>query len=610
MHWIQDSVLVVVVLAALLGGWVLMRRTARRARARQQAAEAATERRQRRLEALAQVTLALSQQLDPDRLLQQITDALATLTGAHNVVLWELDRAAGLLVRRAWTTDSSIGAMELPTSLTMEQGGTGWIARHREPLFVEDIAVDARIMASQWALSRDLVAFAGVPVAAGADLLGVLTLNLKRGRLLQGGDRTLLPSFAAQAAVAMRNARLFAENARLYDEAQQRLRELQTTQAQLLQAGKLSAVGQLVSGVAHELNNPLSVVIGYGQLLLSRGLPDDARQPVELIVAQGARMAKIVHSLLLFSRQRKPERRAVDLRDIVRQVLSLRETQLTLSGIRVETELGEDVPAAEGDPQQLQQVFLNLILNAEQAILGSGVGGRRTGDHVRISTSTRRVGEATRVIAQVADNGPGIPADVLPRVFEPFFTTKKVGEGTGLGLSVSYGIVEQHGGRLSVESRPGSTVFTIELPATAREPRPAGAAGGASAAARVPGLGRGRRVLVVDDEPAIVELVTTVLDRQGWRVDVASGGRAALDRLRQARYDLVLSDVRMPEVDGADFYRAAVAQQGELAQHFLFITGDTANEEAWRLVRATRVPVLEKPFTPQALLRAVEQVSA
>jgi two-component system NtrC family sensor kinase len=500
--------------------------------------------------------------------------------------------------------------MELPTSLTMEQGGTGWIARHREPLFVEDIAVDARIMASQWALSRDLVAFAGVPVAAGADLLGVLTLNLKRGRLPQGGDRTLLPSFAAQAAVAMRNARLFAENARLYDEAQERLRELQTTQAQLLQAGKLSAVGQLVSGVAHELNNPLSVVIGYGQLLLSRGLPDDARQPVELIVAQGARMAKIVHSLLLFSRQRKPERRAVDLRDVVRQVLSLRETQLALSGIRVETELGEDVPAAEGDPHQLQQVFLNLILNAEQAILGSGVGGRRTGDHVRISTSTRRVGEATRVVAQVADNGPGIPADVLPRVFEPFFTTKKVGEGTGLGLSVSYGIVEQHGGRLSVESRPGSTVFTIELPAAAREPGPAGAAAGASAAARVPGLGRGRRVLVVDDEPAIVELVTTVLDRQGWRVDVASGGRAALDRLRQARYDLVLSDVRMPEVDGADFYRAAVAQQGELAQHFLFITGDTANQDAWRLVQATRVPVLEKPFTPQALLRAVEQVSA
>ena len=182
MRWVLEFVLVALLLAALLGGWRLMRRTARRAKAQQQAAEAATERRQRRIEALAQVTLALSQQLDPDRLLQQITDALATLTGANNVVLWEVDRAAGLLMRRAWTTDPTIGTMELPTSLTMAQGGTGWIARHREPLFVEDVAIDDRIMAAQWALSRDLVAFCGVPVAAGEELLGVLSLNLKCGR--------------------------------------------------------------------------------------------------------------------------------------------------------------------------------------------------------------------------------------------------------------------------------------------------------------------------------------------------------------------------------------------------------------------------------------------
>ncbi len=612
MRWVLDSVLAVLLLAALLGGWLAMRRTARRAHAQRQAAEAAAERRQRRLEVLAQVTLALSQQLDPDRLLQQITDALATLTGAHNVVLWEVDRAAGVLTRRAWTTDASIGAMELPTSLTMAQGATGWIARHREPLFLEDISTDERIMAAQWALSRDLVAFCGVPVAAGEELLGVLSLNLKRGRLPQGGDRTLLPSFAAQAAVAMRNARLFADNARLYEEARQRLRELQDTQAQLLQAGKLSAVGQLVSGVAHELNNPLSVVIGYGQLLLSRGVPDDARRPIEAIVAQGARMAKIIQSLLLFSRQRKPERRPVDMGEVVRQILTLRETQLAVSGIRVETDFATDVARAEGDSHQLQQVVLNLILNAEQAILGSGVGGRRTGDHIRITTSARRMGDATWVAMQVADNGPGIAPAVLPRVFEPFFTTKKVGDGAGLGLSVSYGIVEQHGGRLvGRRASPGAPSSPLELPAAASgEPEPETAAETIRASERARALGRGRRALVVDDEPAIVELVTTVLDDQGWRVDVASGGRAALERLQQTRYDLVLSDVRMPEGDGADFYRAAVAQQKELARRFLFMTGDTANEAAWRVLQATLAPVLSKPFTPQALLHAVEQVGA
>src|SRR5260370_3645135 len=358
----RAAALVAVVLAALLVGWIAIGYTVREAAAQQRAAASGLQ----WLQALAQVSLSLSQGLDRNRLLRQITEALATLTSAHNVVLWELDAASSWLVRRAWTTDPSIGAMELPSSLTLQQGGAGWIARHREALFVDDIAQDARIMAADWALSRDLVAFAGAPVAAGDELLGVLTLNLKRGRLPEGNDRALLLSFASQAAVAMRNARLFADNTRLYEEAQQRVRELQETQAQLVQAAKLSAVGQLVSGVAHELNNPLSVVIGYGQLLLARGVPDEARRPIELMIAHGGR------------------------------------------------------------------------------------GGARPW-----------------VVAQVADNGPGTPAELPPRIFEPFFPTKKVGEGAGRGLRVSDGMAEEPGGRLSVERRLGRSVFTLELPAAA-----------------------------------------------------------------------------------------------------------------------------------------------
>jgi signal transduction histidine kinase len=461
-------------LVATVGGWIVVGYTVREVTAQRRAAERAAASGLQWLQALAQVSLSLSQPIDRNRLLRQITDALAALTSAHNVVLWELDAASGVLVRRAWTADPSIGAMELPTSLTLQQGGTGWIAHHREPLFVDDIARDARIMAADWALSRDLVAFAGVPVAAGDELLGVLTLNLKRGRLPEGNDRRLLLSFAAQAAVAMRNARLFADNTRLYQEAQQRVRELQETQAQLVQAAKLSAVGQLVSGVAHELNNPLSVVIGYGQLLLSRGVPEEARRPIELMISQGERMAKIVQSLMLFSRQGKTGRRAVDLHEIIQQTLTLRDTQLKLASIRLETDFGAAVPPVQGDSHQLRQVLLNLVLNAEQAILGSGVGGRRSGDCIRVSTSTRPEGDRVWVVVQVADNGPGIPAEVLPRIFEPFFTTKNVGQGAGLGLSVSYGIVEQYGGRLTVESRPGRSVFTVELPAAApEEARPA-----------------------------------------------------------------------------------------------------------------------------------------
>jgi signal transduction histidine kinase len=179
---------------------------------------------------------------------------------------------------------------------------------------------------------------------------------------------------------------------------------------------------------------------------------------------------------MLFSRQREPQRRRVDLGEVIQQILALRDTQLAVASIRLETELDASVPPVQGDPHQLRQVLLNLVLNAEQAILGSGVGARRSGDCIRVCTGVRADGDHTWVVAQVADNGPGIPADVLPRIFEPFFTTKKIGQGVGLGLSVSYGIAEQHGGRLSVESRPGRSVFTLELPAAALHEPPAPAA--------------------------------------------------------------------------------------------------------------------------------------
>lgn len=175
------------------------------------AAEAAVAARQHRIRALADVNRSISQQLDLEPLLQQITRAVAQLTGAHNAVLWEADPAGQTLRRRAAATDPSVGSVDLPVVLTFEQGGAGWIARHRQALFVEDIATDARIVGATWALSHDLVTFAGAPVVAGDELLGVLTLNLKRGMLPQGDDRMLLSSFASQAAVAINNARLFAQ---------------------------------------------------------------------------------------------------------------------------------------------------------------------------------------------------------------------------------------------------------------------------------------------------------------------------------------------------------------------------------------------------------------
>jgi CheY-like chemotaxis protein len=359
----------------------------------------------------------------------------------------------------------------------------------------------------------------------------------------------------------------------------------------------MSALGQLVSGVAHELNNPLSVIIGYGQLLLAREVPESLRRPVELMVAQGDRMAKIVRNLLFFARQRPPERAAVNLQTVVEQTLALRINQLTLSGITVETEFASDLPQIAGDAQQLEQVFLNLLLNAEQAILEVKPQGR-------IVVRTRLSAGGDCVCADVIDDGPGVAPDALPHVFEPFFTTKVVGSGTGLGLSVSYGILEEHGGRLIVQSRRGETAFTVELPV--------GAAPVAVPATTPPPAvprGEGGVALVVEDEPTVLDLVVTLLEEVGWSVDVASGGRPALERVIARSYDLIVSDVRMPDGDGQDFYRGVSERAPALARRFIFITGDTANAEAWGFLEGTGVPVIEKPFAAASFLEAVGRVT-
>jgi len=290
----------------------------------------------------------------------------------------------------------------------------------------------------------------------------------------------------------------------------------------------------------------------------------------------------------------------VDVPAVIEQTVALRTTRLRLSGIRVVIECAPDLPAAEGDVHQLQQVFLNLLLNAEHAILAVGKG-----DTIRIRAYGRAEGERRWVVVEFEDNGPGIPSEIMPRIFEPFFTTKKVGEGTGLGLSVSYGIVQQHGGRLSGESVPGRTVFTIELPTTAVVE----AAGPGVPALPAGVYGFGRRALVVDDEPGMVELVTTLLKDTGWQVEVAATGRSALERVRSTRFDVVLSDIRMPDGSGEDFYRAAVLDQPGLAKRFVFMTGDTANPSPWQFVDEVQAPVLEKPFTADSLFGAIERLS-
>jgi PAS domain S-box-containing protein len=361
---------------------------------------------------------------------------------------------------------------------------------------------------------------------------------------------------------------------------------------QLLQQEKLAAVGQLVSGVAHELNNPLASVTAFAQLLLAA--PTDApydRQAIEAINQEARRAAKIVSNLLTFARQHQPERTVADINRVIDDTLELRRYALRTANVTVETSLDECLPLTWADPHQLQQVVLNLLTNAEHAL--STWEGERS-----LTVTTESSGD--QLIVRVKDSGPGIAPEHLQRVFNPFFTTKPVGEGTGLGLSISDGIVREHGGRIRAESRAGhGATFIIELPHVA-PPLP-GLAKGDQAR---PPTATPMRLLVVDDEPAIRSAIATYFQSLGHVVDVVGTGGDAIARATAMTYDALLLDLRLPDISG-DQVLSELQRLAREPERVVFITGDTQNESTRHALDAAGRPVINKPFLLDALATVV-----
>ncbi|HET6615387.1 MAG TPA: ATP-binding protein [Dehalococcoidia bacterium] len=370
-------------------------------------------------------------------------------------------------------------------------------------------------------------------------------------------------------------------------------------QERLLQSEKMSSVGQLVSGVAHELNNPLTGIMGFAQLLLLRELDDTARRQVETIYAEAERASKIVSNLLTFARRRKAQKESANLNTLIDRVLELRNYDLRVRNIDIALDMDPDLPETMLDTNQVQQVLLNIIINAEQAMRSEGGEGR-----LRISTRAQR----GAVVASFADSGPGMSAETLRRIFDPFFTTKDAGEGTGLGLTISYGIIEDHGGRIWAESEPGrGTTFLIELPMlSAGNARAEPEAPSPPASPEAPRAGR--RVLVVDDEDSIKELLTNVLEMDHHEVVLASNGREALDLVRSQPFDLIVSDVKMPIMGGAELYQRLRDEGHPLASRLIFVTGDTVAAETRAFLQGVPNPVLSKPFRLRDVRETVQSV--
>jgi two-component system NtrC family sensor kinase len=364
--------------------------------------------------------------------------------------------------------------------------------------------------------------------------------------------------------------------------------------ARLMESDRLAAVGELVAGVAHEVNNPLSSISAFAQLLLrDTTLNAQQRESIEVIRAETTRASQVVKDLLAFARRSEPQRVPLDLNAVVARSLRMRQYQFDETGVRVESELAADLPSVMGDARQLQQVCLNLLTNAIQAMSAGGgtlrVRSRREGDVVRL---------------EVADSGPGMAPHVRQHVFEPFFTTKKEGEGTGLGLSVSYGIVTAHGGTIElVETGPQGTTFRVTLPAAAT---PADATEAARDQPAIPLRSpiAGIRLLFVVVEPALRNGMQAYGELRGFTVITAADGNTALETTRSVGVDAIVCDLRMPGMDGIEFHEQLRQERPGLAARTVFITGDVVTSVAAR-GSVSRQPVLTKPFVFDRIEEAV-----
>ena len=369
---------------------------------------------------------------------------------------------------------------------------------------------------------------------------------------------------------------------------------------QLLQAEKMAALGQTISGVAHELNNPLATILSWAERLSEQPLDETSRRGVDVILAESERAARIVRNLLTFARKRQSTRAMIDVNHVVRETLALRAYEQRLTNIDVVTALAEGLPQVFADAHQIQQVLLNLVINAEQAMVSANGRGSLT-------VRTWHDADQDAVVLEVTDDGPGISADMRGKIFDPFFTTKEVGQGTGLGLTVAYAIVQEHGGQIRVEPRSEGASFLVDLPVSGMQTTATPTRGRSTPSMEAV---KGASVLLVEDERALAVAVSEALTDAGLKVEYASDGEEALARVRQKPYDAVICDLKMPRVDGMMLYRAMAAATPALARRVIFVTGDVAGTDAERFLDETGCRWLAKPFRLGDLLRAVRDTLA
>ena len=543
-------------------------------------------RRNRELNALNAMAVIATQSFDLDEILNLTLRQVVSLFGAETGSVYLAAEPEGTFRRRAGWGPRSEARVRM-AEVVFPEGLGDLVMRSRAEVVTQDFLPHLPPPVVEFVCADRLPFWIWVVLWSKDKPIGIMGIASKEDRHYSSNDENLLVAISRQLATTIEKVQLYEETCRAYE-------DLRRTQEQLLQSEKMSAVGQLIAGVAHELNNPLTAILGYAQLLEGAGLDHRSADYVRKLFKQAQRTHRVVQNLLSFARQRKPQKQEVDLRKVLEESLTLREYDLKVNNVSLECEIPEDLPSVVGDPHQLEQVFLNITNNALDAMVESSGSG---------ALKVRMFKKDPWVCVEFDDSGPGIKDP--SRIFDPFYTTKSVGKGTGLGLSICYGIVKEHGGEIEARNRPeGGATIAVRLLASEKVALPE-----TVAPARRESLVAGR-VLLVEDEEAVLEFERDVLVGAGAEVTTCMSVDDAQERIRNGSFDVVVMNGRMPGGCSArEMYDWITRNRPGLEKGLLLTFSTLTDAETRSFLQEQGVPSLAKPFEVADLISQVRALS-
>ena len=543
-------------------------------------AEDEIRKRNRELNALNAMAVIATQSFDLDEILNLTLRQVISLLGAETGSIYLGDADQTTFRRRAGWGQRSADRARL-SEIQFQEGFGDLVMRSRTEVLTPEYVPHLPLVVAEFIRADGLSSWIWVLLWSKDNPIGMMGISSRENRVYSSNDENLLVAIGRQLATTIEKVRLYEETCRAYE-------DLRKTQEQLLQSEKMSAVGQLIAGVAHELNNPLTAILGYAQLLESEGLSERPADFVSKLFKQAQRTHRVVQSLLSFARQRKPQKEHVDICKVLDETLALRDYDLRVNEIVLQREFEANAPAVTADPHQLEQVFLNIINNAVDAMLEAGRGG---------TLKVRVYSKDGNVHTEFHDSGPGIKEP--HRIFDPFYTTKGVGKGTGLGLSICYGIIQEHGGQIQALNGPnGGGVIEVVLPSAGESVAPEKPAPTPRREATLAG-----RILLIENEEAVLEFERDVLSGAGAEVATSTNVEEMKSLLPKQSFDAVIIDGKVQGSGSAQEVYSWLAENCPgMEKHLLFTFSTVAEPEVRSFLQEKNVPCLVKPFEVSDLI--------